>query len=287
MEFIIINLLNGISMGCLLFLLAAGLSIVLGLMNILNLSHGAIYMIGAYIGWTMAVLLGFNFFIAVISGALVAGLLGSIINMGFLKHLHNQPNEQVLITFGFTYILINLSSWIWGSSSKAPFTTSSLVGSLSVMDFYYPKTRLAIIIIGLLLAIIIWWLQEKTRIGAIVRAGVDNKEMAMALGINVKKVSNIVFFISASIAGFAGVLGAQILGVTPQLGFDILLLALIVIVVGGLGSIKGALIGGLLIGIVDAFGKAIIPEFAMFTIYLFMVMILVFKPTGLMGRGEA
>ncbi len=286
MEFILINLLNGISMGCLLFLLAAGLSIVMGLMKVLNLSHGAIYMIGAYVGWSMAVLLGFSFVIAVFAGALAAGLLGSIINIGFLKHLHNQHNEQVLITFGFTYILINLSSWIWGSSAKAPFTTPYLIGSLSVMDISYPKTRLAIIFIGLLLAITIWWLQEKTHIGAIVRAGVDNKEMAMALGINVKKVSNIVFFISASIAGFAGVLGAQILGVTPQLGFDILLLALIVVVVGGLGSIKGALLGGVLIGVVDAFGKALIPEFAMFTIYLFMVMILVFKPTGIMGRGE-
>ncbi len=145
---------------------------------------------------------------------------------------------------------------------------------------------MAMIVIGLVLAVVLWWLQDRTRIGAMVRAGMDNKEMTMGLGINLERVFAMVFFVASCIAGVAGVVGAQLLGVYNALGLEILLLALIVIIVGGVGSIQGALLGGLLIGIIDAFGRALFPKLAMFTMYLTMVIILLVRPSGLLGRKD-
>jgi branched-chain amino acid transport system permease protein len=284
MEQLIINLLNGLSYGMILFLIAAGMSIVMGAMDIINLAHGVLYMIGGYAGWTIAVKLGAPFGIGLLSGGLAAGLVGLIMERGFLRFLYKRPNEQVLLTFGFVYILTNLCLWVWGGWPRMPFTAKFLDGSIQIMGKAYPKARLATIIIGFLLAIILWWLQEKTRIGARVRAGMDNKEMTMGLGINLERLFALVFFFASFVAGFAGVIGAQLLGVYNALGLEILLLALIVIIVGGVGSIQGALLGGIIIGIVDAFGRALFPKFAMFTMYLTMIVVLLLRPSGLLGR---
>jgi branched-chain amino acid transport system permease protein len=284
MENVVINLLNGISYGMVLFLIASGMSIVMGAMNITNLAHGVLYMIGGYVGWTVAVKLGAPFAVGVLSGGLAAGLVGFAIERGFLRFLYNQPNEQVLLTFGFVYILTNLSLWIWGGWPRMPFTAEILSGSFEILGRSYPKARMATIIIGLVLAVVLWWLQDRTRLGAMVRAGMDNKEMTMGLGINLERLFAIVFFFASCIAGIAGVLGAQLLGVYNALGLEILLLALIVIIVGGVGSIQGALLGGLIIGIVDAFGRALFPKLAMFTMYFAMILILLLRPRGLLGR---
>ena len=285
MEFVGISLLNGISFGIILFLLTIGLSLTLGLMGIVNLAHGVLFMVGGYIGWTVAVQLGLNYWLAVLLGGIAAGLVGLAIEQGFLRHLHMRANEQVMLTIGFIYILTNLSLWVWGGLPRAPFVASALSGSFPILGGEYPIYRMATIGIGLILVVALWWLQEKTRFGAIVRAGMDDKEMTIGLGINLERVTYLVFFLGAFMAGIAGVIGAQLLGVNLDMGWDILLLALIVLVVGGIGSIPGALLGSIVIGITNAFGIALFPELAMFLMYLVMIIILLVKPAGLMPRG--
>lgn len=286
MEFIILGLLNGISFGTVLFLLTTGLSLVLGLMGILNLAHGALFMIGGYVGWTVAVQLGLNYWLAVLLGALASGLIGLAIERWFLSRLYRQMNEQVLLTIGFIYILTNLSLWVWGGALRTPFTASVLSGSLPIANVGYPIYRIATIFIGLIFAVGLWWLHNKTRVGAIIRAGMDNKEMTVGLGINLGRVTYLVFFVGASIAGAAGVLGAQMMGITIGMGWSIILLALIVVVVGGIGSVQGAFVGAMVIGLVDAYGRILAPELAMFLMYLVMVIILSVKPSGLLGRKD-
>ncbi|TET88315.1 MAG: branched-chain amino acid ABC transporter permease [Desulfobacteraceae bacterium] len=284
MEQFIINLLNGLSYGMVLFMIASGMSVVMGAMNIINLAHGVLYMIGGYVGWTIAVKFGAPFVLGLLAGGLAAGFTGLMLERGFLRHLYKQPNEQVLLTFGFVYILTNLSLWVWGGWPRMPFTAKFLSGSFEILGRAYPKARMATIIIGLVMAIVLWWLQDKTRVGSMVRAGMDNKEMAMGLGINMERVFALVFFVASFIAGLGGVLGAQLLGVYNTLGLEILLLALIVVIVGGVGSVQGALLGGILIGVIDAFGRALFPKLAMFTMYFTMIIILLVRPSGLLGR---
>ena len=283
-ELVVVSFLNGITFGTVLFLLASGLSLIFGVMGILNLAHGTFYMIGAYVGWSIAVQYGLNFGLAVLAGGLAAGVVGVMIERGFVRYLYKQLNEQALLTFGFVYIITNLSLWIWGPLHKAPFTPRIFSGSSSIGGFSYPTSRLVLICMGLILAGGLWWLQNRTRVGAIIRAGMDDKEMVMGLGLNLNRVFVAVFFLGSFMAGSAGVIGAQLLGVNLEFSINVLLLALVVVVVGGMGSVEGALSGGMLIGLIDAFGKALFPEFAMFTIYLAMIVILIARPSGLMGR---
>lgn len=285
MEVFVLNLLNGIAFGAILFLLGAGLSLTLGSLGVLNLAHGALYMVGAFIGWTIAVKWELNFWLAVFAGAIVAGLLGLIMERGFLRYLHRMLNEQVLLTFGFVYILTNLSLWIWGGHPRGPYTAPILSGSFHLIgDWTYPIARIAISVIGIALAIGLWWLIERTRVGAIIRAGMDDKEMTAGLGINYGVIATAVFFLGCFIAGGAGVLGAHLFAVNLNLGIDVLLLSLVVVVVGGSGSIQGALLGGILIGLILSFGKVLFPDFSMFLIYLTLIVILLIKPSGLLGR---
>ncbi|GAI67253.1 unnamed protein product [marine sediment metagenome] len=285
MEFVVISLLNGISFGMILFLLTIGLSLTLGLMGIVNLSHGVLFMVGGYVGWTVAVQLGLNYWLAVLLGGIAAGLVGLAIERGFLRFLYKLMNEQVMLTIGFIYILTNLSLWVWGGLPRAPFTASVLSGSFPIGGWEYPVHRIATIGIGLIFVIGLWWLLEKTRVGAIVRAGMDDKEMVAGLGINLGRVTYLIFFLGAFMAGIAGVIGAQTLAVNLAMGWDILLLALIVLVVGGIGSMPGALLGAMVIGLINAFGIALFPEIAMFLMYLVMIIVLLVKPSGLLPRG--
>jgi len=257
---------------------------VLGAMGIANMAHGVIYMLGAYIGWTVASKWNVPFPLAVLAGGACSGLFGFAIERGLLRRLYKQLNEQVLLTFGFVYILGNLCLWIWGGLPKMPFTAKFLEGSFEIMGRMYPTARVSVIFIGLMLAIGLWWVQERTRMGAIVRAGMDDKETAMGLGINLERAFGVVFFVCSFIAGSAGVIGAQLLGVHTELGMEVLLLSLIVVIVGGVGSIQGALLGGLLIGVIDAFGRAVFPQLAMFTMYFTMIVVLILRPQGLLGR---
>jgi branched-chain amino acid transport system permease protein len=281
---VIQTLFNGISFGMVLFLISAGLSIVMGIMGITNLAHGALYMWGAYVGWTIAVQLKLGFFFAILVGGLAGGLIGLSVERLFLRRLYKMGNEQVLVTFGFNLILSNLVIWVWGGRFRMQFTAPLLMGTVEVGGIPFSKSRIFMLAAGFVIAALLWWLQDRTRIGAMVRAGMDDKDMIMGLGINLPLVSALVFFGASFLAGAAGVMGSQLIGPNPGMGLDILLLALIVTVVGGVGSIQGALLGGLLIGVIDTFGKAMFPQFGLFTMYLAMIVILLVRPSGLLGR---
>jgi len=283
MDVLLANFLIGLSFGFILFLLGTGLSLTMGLMRIVNLAHGALYMVGAYVGLSAAKFTG-NFVIGVLAGGICAGLLGLIMEMGFLRRLYKRELDQVLLTIGFIYILTNLTQWVWGPVPSSGVIPSFLSGSIPVGRITLPVFRLAIIVFGIAAAAGLWLFQEKTRVGAIIRAGMDNKEMTMGLGINLKLVFSGVFALGAFVAGFCGLIGAPLLGINLGVGWEALLLAMIVVIVGGTGSVQGALVGGIVLGLVDAYGKAYFPELAYFTMYLVLIIILLFRPSGLMGR---
>ncbi len=282
-DVLLANFLIGISFGCILFLLGAGLSITMGLMRIVNLAHGALYMVGAYVGLSVAKYTG-NFFAGVLAGGLCAAIIGLIIEMGLLRRMYKREMDQVLLTIGVVYILTNLTQWIWGPMPRSGVTPSVLSGAVIIGRVGIPVFRLAIIVFGLVVAAGLYLFQEKTRIGAIIRAGMDNKEMTMGLGINLPVVFSGVFAFGAFVAGLCGLIGAPSLGINLAVGWEALLLSMIVVIIGGTGSIQGALAGGVIIGLVDAYGKAFFPDLAHFAIYLVLIIILLFRPSGLMGR---
>ncbi len=282
----IIQSLNGISYGMLLFLLAAGLSLIFGLMGVINLAHGSFYLLGAYLGLTVVHKTG-SFLLALVVAAVVIGLIGSLIERFYIRRLYRQELDQVLLTIGFSYIFMDLAKWIWGGDPQSLATPVLLAGAINLGGETYPVYRIAVIVIGLVAALIIWLLQEKTKAGAIVRAGVDDREMVGGLGVNVKLVFTLVFAVGAAVAALGGVVGGPIIGVYPGLDSDVLVLALVVVVVGGLGTLQGALAGSLLIGVIDTLGKILFPAFSVFTIYAAMALILLLRPTGLLGRGPA
>lgn len=283
LELILANALNGISYASILFLISSGLSLVFGVMGILNLAHGALYMAGAFIGLTAAGYWG-NFLMGLVVAVLSLGVIGLVLERLFLGRLYKQFNEQAVLTLGLVYIFANVVMWIWGPWSKIGKSPAILTGAVSIGDFNFPIYRFAIIAIGLVTFVGLWLLQDKTKIGARIRAGMDNKEMTSGLGVNYGLISTAIFILGAIMGGLAGFLGTPLVGAFPEMSMDILLLAMIVAVIGGLGSIQGALLGSLIIGIIDTFGKAYFPDFATFTVYFIFIIMLLAKPTGLIGR---
>ena len=284
MEIIVINLLNGISYGVLLFLIASGLSLILGLMGIVNLAHGVIFVLGGFAGLTVAEWTG-SFLLAVLAGAVMSGLVGLIMERAFLRLLYKKDLEQVLVTFGFVFIIANLIQWIWGAWPRSAFVPSYFSGSVPIMGFYFPIHRFAVIAIGAAIAVGLWWLQDKTKIGAIIRASMDDKEMAGGLGINLKPITIGAFVLGSALAGGGCVIGVQLLGsIAHYDGIHMLLLAIAVCIIGGVGSVQGALVGALLIGIIDSLGRVYFPVMAPWTMYLVMILILMIRPSGLLGR---
>lgn len=278
---ILLNLLIGTSFGFVLFLIATGLSITMGLMRILNMAHGALFLVGAYMGLTL-VKQGWNFFLAAILSGIVVGLLGLIIERRFLGRLQGLLAEQVLLTFGLVYVLINLCQWVWGPVPAILRTPVS--GSIAIGGVFFPIYLIVVVAIGLLTAVSLYIFQEKTRIGSMVKAGMDNREMTMGVGINFGLVCSAVFSLGAFLAGFAGVIGVPMLGAHPRTAIDALLLSLIVVVVGGMGSMQGALLASLIIGLLDAFSKAFVPGLAGFVIYLALLVIFCLPHCGLRGK---
>jgi branched-chain amino acid transport system permease protein len=285
MDLLTINLLNGISFGMILFLLAMGLSITLGVMGILNLAHGALFMIGGFIALS-TVNAGGNFWLAIVVGSIGAGVFGLIIERLFLSRLYQQLDNQVLLTLGLVYIIGNVALWIYGGRVQLFDSPPVLTWRISVGNYAFPFYRIFLIGVGAIAFIALWWLVERTRVGSIVRAGMDNKEMTRALGINYSLTCSAVFALGALVGGFAGSVATPLIGVFQSMALDILLYALIVVVVGGPGSVLGTLIGALVIGLVDAFGKAFFPDLAMFTIYLVLILMLLIKPSGILGRSR-
>lgn len=283
MEIILANILNGISYASILFLIASGLSLVFGVMGIINLAHGALYMLGAFIGLSIATYSN-NFLIASIGAVVGLGIIGLLVERVFLGRLYKRMDQQALLTLGFVYIFGNVALWIWGPWPLMGPRPAILSSSITIGDYAFPIYRFGLIFIGLALFFGLWYLQDKTRLGARVRAGMDNKNMTMSLGINYGLISTAIFVLGAAMGGLAGFLGSPILGADYNMSMHTLLLAMIVVVVGGLGSVQGALIGSLIIGVIDTFGNAYFPDFAMFTAYLIFIIILLVRPTGLLGR---
>jgi branched-chain amino acid transport system permease protein len=279
------TLVNGIAYGMILFLMASGFSLIFGVMGILNLAHGALYMLGAYFGLTLG-MLGYkgHFLLATLAGAVGAGLMGIFWERVFLGRLYKQFPEQVLLTLGLIYIFSNLVLWVYGPMAFMGTPPPFASGFVRILGSSISTYRLFLIVIGLVAAIGLYLFQEKTRYGAIIRAGLTDKEMTIALGINYRLVSSLVFFLGAFMAGLAGFLGTPIVGALPTMSFDVLLFAVAVMVIGGIGYIEGALLGAMMIGLIDSFGKVYFPDFAMFTIYIAMVIILLVRPVGLLGR---
>lgn len=283
MDLLLINFLNGVSFGMILFLLAMGLSITLGVMGILNLAHGALFMIGGFIALS-TVQGGFSFWVALLLGAIGAGVAGLIIERLFLARLYQQLDSQVLLTLGLVYMIGNIALWIYGGRVQFFDLPPELNWRIGVGNYAFPFYRLFLIGVGAISFFALWLLIERTRIGAIVRAGMDYKEMTMGLGINYSLTCSAVFALGSLVGGIAGSVATPFMGVFQSMALDILLYALIVVVVGGPGSVVGTLIGALLIGLVDAFGKAFFPDMAMFTMYLVLIIMLLIKPAGLLGR---
>ena len=284
MDVILTNFLNGLSYAFILFLIASGLSLIFGVMGILNLAHGTLYMLGAYFGLTAAKAWGGNFWLGVVIAAVGVGLVGLLLERVFLSRLYHKINEQALLTLGIVYIGANVVLWIWGPWSLMGKPPNFLSTSIGIGDFSFPIYRFGLIVIGLAIYFCLWWLQDKTRIGARIRAGMDDKEMTIGLGVDYGLISSAIFIVGAVMGGLAGFLGAPIIGIYPEISMQILLLAMIVVIVGGLGNIQGALIGSLIIGLIDTFGKAYFSDFAMFTVYLIFIIMLLVRPTGLLGR---
>jgi branched-chain amino acid transport system permease protein len=283
MSTFIISTLNGLSYAFILFLLAAGFSLTFGVMGILNLAHGAIYMLGAYFGFALMNQLD-SFWLSIVVAAIGTGLIGLALYYFFLRHLYGKIPEQAVLTIGLSYAFANIALWVWGPFAKMGSTPPGLTGVIRVGDLAFPIYRLFLIGIGLLVLILLWWMQDRTRVGAIIRAGMDNKEMTRSLGINYGLVSTLVFLFGVSLAGIAGVLGSPVLGAFPSMGDALVLLTLMVVVVGGTGFIQGTMLGALIIGLLDTYGKTYVPQVALFTAYAIFLTVLLIRPSGLIGR---
>jgi branched-chain amino acid transport system permease protein len=267
----------------LLFLLAAGLSLIFGLMKVLNLTHGSFYLLGGYIGLAVVDKTG-SFVLAVLAACLAVAAIGIVMERFFLRRFHLDELPQALVTFGFLFIFSDLATVIWGGDPQTMPKPEIFEGSVQLGTLYYPTYRLFIIGFGLIVGAVLWWLQDGTRIGAMVRASVDDEEVARALGINVSLLFTLVFAFGAFLAALGGVMGGPIVGMYPGADFQVLLLGFVVVIIGGLGSLKGALFGGLIVGLLDNFGKVFFPELALFTIFAPMALILAVRPSGLFGR---
>jgi branched-chain amino acid transport system permease protein len=283
LEFWITQAFNGVSYGALLFLLAGGLSLIFGMMRIVNMTHGSYYLLGGYVGLTV-IRLGWPFALAILAGALAIAVVGMGEWNAFLKRLSGQELGQVLTTMGFALIFQDLGLIIWGGDPYTIPVPAALSGAYRLGALYFPVYRIFIVGVAAAVAIVLWLVLERTRVGAMIRATVDDPEMARGVGINVHRISVGVFALGASLAAVAGVVAGGFVGVYPGADFEILPYAFVVVIVGGMGSLKGALVGSLMVGLLDNFGKALFPELSYFTLFAPMAAILAVRPTGLFGR---
>jgi branched-chain amino acid transport system permease protein len=282
-EFWITQTFNGLSYGALLFLLASGLSLIFGVMRIVNLAHGSYFLLGGYVGLSVTWQTR-SFVVALLAGALAIALIGVGMERLFLRRLSGQTLGQVLLTIGFALIFQDLALLLWGGDPYSLPVPTPLQGVLTAGGLRFPRYRLFIMALAVVVGASLWLALDRTRVGAMIRAAVDDAEMAQGVGIRVPTVSMGVFALGAFLAALGGVIGGGFLGVYPGLDFEILPYAFVVIIVGGLGSLPGAMVGSLLVGLLDNFGKALFPELAYFTLFAPMALILALRPTGLFGR---
>ncbi len=279
--FWIIQGLNSLQLAMLLFLLSVGLSVIFGLMNFVNLAHGSLYALGAFIGYSIASQLG-SFWAALALAPLAVAAVGALLYVTLINRLRAAgPMKQVLVTFGLIFVLLDAMRFFWGSDQLGLTQNAPFTGSVELLGVTYPAYRLFIIAVGLLVFLALYLLLEHTRLGAEIRAGVDDAETASCLGINVDGTFFAVFLVGCGLAGLAGVVALPAFSAEQGMGVAILIQTLIVVVVGGLGSLTGALVGSLLVASTLTFGRVLVPDFAGIIMYALLLLVLLFKPEGL------
>ncbi len=287
-------MLNAVQYGLLLFLVASGLTLIFGIMGIINLAHGSFYMIGAYLAWSLSGRLG-NFWVAIALGIVLTVLLGMLLEWLLIKRLYRRDHlYQVLLTYGLILIFEELRSIVWGDDVHGVPIPDVLSASIPLTDtLAYPVYRLWMSVVCVALAVLMYWLIQHTRLGMMIRAGTSNRDMAQSLGINIQLLFRLVFALGVALAAFAGMIAAPVSSVFPGMGGQVLIICFVVVVIGGIGSVKGALVAALLIGLVDTFGKVleieiagfrVLPELAGMSVYLLMAIVLVWRPEGLFGK---
>jgi branched-chain amino acid transport system permease protein len=283
----LIQCLNALQYGLLLFLVASGLTLIFGIMGVINLAHGSFYMIGAYMAYALAPLVGGNFFVTLAAGMVLSIVLGYVLEWLFFSYLYEREHlQQVLMTYGLILVFEELRSLIVGDDVHGVATPAFLAGSIPLGDVMsYPVYRLFISAVCLALALGMYLVFTRTRLGMMIRAGSTNREMVQSLGIDIKFLYRLVFAAGVAIAVFAGMIASPVSSVYPGMGNSVLIICFVVVVIGGIGSIRGALVAALLIGVVDTFGKVLLPEAAGVLVYVLMAAILLVKPDGLFKAG--
>lgn len=287
MQIFATQLINGLVFGMLLFLMSAGLSLIFGLMNVVNIAHGSFFMLGAFFGLAIMTWTG-SFWAALAFSWIPAVIIGIIMERVFLRYLYNRGHlDQVLLTFGFTFVFVDAVRWVWGPDIRNLGVPPILEGAIEVAGVIMPKYRIFLILFGGIVALLLWLFLERSRVGAMVRAGVDDANTAAGLGINVPLLFAAIFALGVGLAAIGGAAAGPVLGLYPGMDIEILIPAFIVVVIGGMGSLRGAFVSSVFVGLVDTFGKAYFPSYAMFIIYLLMVVVLLTRPNGLFGVGKA
>ena len=285
MQFWIIQTLNSLALGGLLFLLSSGFSLIFGLMRIANLTHGALFMLGAYVGVSLLNYVP-NLWLAALLGGLLVAVFGGLIERLILRPIAGNALGQVLVTLGFAFVIADLCLMVWGGDPIPVQTPESLRQPIIVGGVAFPTYRLVVVGIAVMTAIALYLLMERTRLGAMIRAGVDDMQMARAVGIPVSRLFTTVFCLGSALAGAGGIIGGPILSAYPGLDADMLPLALIVVILGGVGSLVGAFVGSFIIGFIYTFGSALLPDLAYVILFLPMIFVIAFRPRGLFGRVE-
>lgn len=280
-----LQLLNGLSFGAVLLFVASGFTLIFGLMRITNLAHGGFYLVGGYVGFTVIQWVD-SFAAALLGAAVFVAVLGLVVERGLLRRVRGQTSPEVLLTIGLAFVLGDMSLAIWGGDPTPIPLPEFLQGPLRIGDFAYPRYRIFVIICAVAVTLVLFFAERRTKFGAIVRAGVDDRETVAALGININLIFTAVFMFGAFLVGFAGVIGGGFLTLLPGQDFEILLFALVVVILGGLGSLPGAVLGAVLVGLIDSFGKSLFPELSFFTIFAPMALILLVRPEGLLGKKQ-
>ena len=284
MDFVnfLIQLLNSVQYGLLLFMLAAGLTLIFGIMGVVNLAHGSFYMLGAYLAWSLAAQLG-SFTLAIIVGTALSVVFGLLIERLLFRYFYHRDHlDQVLLTFGLIYVFEELRSMIWGDDVHGLPVPELLSASIPLTEnLSYPVYRLFMSGLCLVLALGLYLLISKTRLGMKIRAGAFNREMTESLGVNIQLIHSVVFALGIGLASIAGMIAAPVSSVYPNMGSQVLIMCFVVVVIGGIGSVRGALIAALLVGLVDTFGKVLLPQASGMLVYVLMALVLLYKPEGL------
>lgn len=279
----VLQILNGLTFAALLFVVASGFTLIFGLLRIVNLAHGALYLLGGYVGFAAATWTG-SFAAGVLAAVTAAAVAGLVLSRGLLRFVEGHELRQVLLTLGVAFVLDDMALVVWGGDTLTVPVPPLLRGAVPLLGVHYPLYRLFVLATGVVMFVALWFLLQRTRLGALIRAGVDDPEMVEASGIDIGRVFLMTFVLGAALAGFGGLVGGAFLSLYPSADAEILVLSLAVVIIGGRGSLHGVAAGSLLVGLLDTFGQVMFPELAYFVIFGPMAVLLAFRPLGLFGR---